>query len=166
MKLKKKKIYLNGIHRYKYLNTNKVIKKNKFIINIFNKIITKGDLIEYYDVSGCYILKPWSYFIWEEIKNFFDNHTGTPQDAPFILNGENKMRDFVNSTLSGARQSLDTSKQIRQDTGMEKEFIAIPNANINQNISQYDDNKSSIEKYDLQVTESLKRINNLMKKIL
>jgi hypothetical protein len=102
----------------------------------------------------------------KRIKNFFDNHTGTPQDAPFILNGENKMRDFVNSTLSGARQSLDTSKQIRQDTGMEKEFIAIPNANINQNISQYDDNKSSIEKYDLQVTESLRRINNLMKKIL
>jgi hypothetical protein len=102
----------------------------------------------------------------KRIKNFFDNHTGTPQDAPFILNGENKMRDFVNSTLSGARQSLDTSKQIRQDTGMEKEFIAIPNASINQNISQYDDNKSSIEKYDLQVTESLKRINNLMKKIL
>lgn len=102
----------------------------------------------------------------KRIKNFFDNHTGTPQDAPFILNGENKMRDFVNSTLSGARQSLDTSKQIRQDTGMEKEFITIPNASINQNISQYDDNKSSIEKYDLQVTESLKRINNLMKKIL
>ena len=102
----------------------------------------------------------------KRIKNFFDNHTGTPQDAPFILNGESKMRDFVNSSLSGSRQSLATSKNIRQDTGMEKEFIAIPNANINQNISQYDDNKSSIEKYDLQVTESLKRINNLMKKIL
>lgn len=102
----------------------------------------------------------------KRIKNFFDNHTGTPQDAPFILNGENKMMDFVNSTLSGARQSLDTSSQIRQDTGMEKEFIAIPNANVNQNISQYDDKKSSIEKYDLQVTESLKRINNLMKKII
>jgi hypothetical protein len=102
----------------------------------------------------------------KRIKHFFDNHTGTPQDAPFILNGENKMRDFVNSTLSGARQSLETSKQIRQDTGMEKEFVEIPNANINQNISQYDDNKTSIEKYDLQVTESLKRINNLMKKIL
>ena len=102
----------------------------------------------------------------KRIKNFFDNHTGTPQDAPFILNGENKMRDFVNSTLSGARQSLDTSSQIRQDTGMEKEFIASPNANVNQNISQYDDKKSSIEKYDLQVTESLKRINNLMKKII
>ena len=29
-------------------------------------------MIEYYDVSGCYILKPWSYFIWEQIKDFFD----------------------------------------------------------------------------------------------
>jgi hypothetical protein len=75
------------------------------------------------------------------------------------------MRDFVNSTLSGARQSLETSKQIRQDTGMEKEFVEIPNANINQNISQYDDNKTSIEKYDLQVTESLKRINEIMIKL-
>ena len=102
----------------------------------------------------------------KRIKNFFDNHTGTPQDAPFILNGENKMRDFVNSTLSGARQSLDTSKQIRQDTGMEKEFVQTPNANVNLNISKDGANKSSLEKYDLQVTESLKRINNIMKKII
>ena len=36
------------------------------------QIITKGELIEYYDVSGCYILRPSSYFIWEQIKDFFD----------------------------------------------------------------------------------------------
>lgn len=29
-------------------------------------------MIEYYDVSGCYILRPWSYFIWDQIKDFFD----------------------------------------------------------------------------------------------
>lgn len=29
-------------------------------------------MIEYYDVSGCYILRPWSYSIWEFIKDFFD----------------------------------------------------------------------------------------------
>jgi hypothetical protein len=102
----------------------------------------------------------------KRIKNFFDNHTGTPQDAPFILNGENKMRDFVNSSLSGARQSLSTSKNIRQDTGMEKEFVQTPNANVNLNISKDGANKTSLEKYDLQVTESLKRINNIMKKII
>ena len=25
-------------------------------------------MIEYYDVSGCYILRPWSYAIWERIR--------------------------------------------------------------------------------------------------
>jgi len=29
-------------------------------------------MIEYYDVSGCYVLRPWSYSIWEFIQNFFD----------------------------------------------------------------------------------------------
>ena len=29
-------------------------------------------MIEYYDVSGCYILRPWSYFIWEQIKSHID----------------------------------------------------------------------------------------------
>ena len=29
-------------------------------------------MIEYYDVSGCYILRPWSHNIWEKIKEFFD----------------------------------------------------------------------------------------------
>ena len=25
-------------------------------------------MLEYYSVSGCYILRPWSYSIWEEIQ--------------------------------------------------------------------------------------------------
>jgi prolyl-tRNA synthetase family I len=29
-------------------------------------------MIEYYDISGCYILRPWSYNIWEKITEFFD----------------------------------------------------------------------------------------------
>jgi prolyl-tRNA synthetase len=29
-------------------------------------------MMEYYDVSGCYILRPWSFAIWESIKDFFD----------------------------------------------------------------------------------------------
>uniref|UniRef100_A0A4W5L820 Glutamyl-prolyl-tRNA synthetase 1 n=1 Tax=Hucho hucho TaxID=62062 RepID=A0A4W5L820_9TELE len=35
-------------------------------------VITKAEMIEYYDVSGCYVLRPWSYSIWESIKEFFD----------------------------------------------------------------------------------------------
>lgn len=29
-------------------------------------------MIEYYDISGCYILRPWAYSIWEKIMNYFD----------------------------------------------------------------------------------------------
>lgn len=29
-------------------------------------------MIEYYDVSGCYILRPWAYAIWEEMQRFLD----------------------------------------------------------------------------------------------
>lgn len=36
------------------------------------QVITKAEMIEYYDVSGCYVLRPWSYAIWEAIKDFFD----------------------------------------------------------------------------------------------
>ena len=38
----------------------------------YSDVITKSDMIDYYDVSGCYILKPWSYAIWEQIQQFFD----------------------------------------------------------------------------------------------
>lgn len=38
----------------------------------FIQVITKSEMIEYYDVSGCYILRPWSYAIWEFIVAFFD----------------------------------------------------------------------------------------------
>ncbi|KAG8123286.1 hypothetical protein E2320_018816 [Naja naja] len=36
-------------------------------------VITKSEMIEYYDVSGCYILRPWAFSVWEAIKDFFDS---------------------------------------------------------------------------------------------
>ena len=30
-------------------------------------------MIEYYDVSGCYVFRPWSFSIWEQISRWFDN---------------------------------------------------------------------------------------------
>lgn len=38
----------------------------------YQQVITKAELIEYYDVSGCYILRPNSFMIWESIQNFLD----------------------------------------------------------------------------------------------
>jgi prolyl-tRNA synthetase len=38
----------------------------------YTDVIVKSEMIEYYDISGCYILRPWSYSIWESIQKFFD----------------------------------------------------------------------------------------------
>uniref|UniRef100_A0A452V9Y0 Bifunctional glutamate/proline--tRNA ligase n=1 Tax=Ursus maritimus TaxID=29073 RepID=A0A452V9Y0_URSMA len=47
-------------------------KKEENLADWYSQVITKSELIEYYDVSGCYILRPWAYSIWESIKDFFD----------------------------------------------------------------------------------------------
>lgn len=48
-------------------------KKEENLPDWYSQVITKGELIEYYDVSGCYILRPWSFAIWKEIRKWFDD---------------------------------------------------------------------------------------------
>uniref|UniRef100_A0A6J0UXT1 Bifunctional glutamate/proline--tRNA ligase isoform X6 n=1 Tax=Pogona vitticeps TaxID=103695 RepID=A0A6J0UXT1_9SAUR len=47
-------------------------KKEENLAEWYSQVITKSEMIEYYDVSGCYILRPWAFAIWEAIKDFFD----------------------------------------------------------------------------------------------
>ncbi|KAK7086374.1 hypothetical protein SK128_012176 [Halocaridina rubra] len=47
-------------------------KKEENLADWYSQVITKSEMIEYYNVSGCYILRPWSYSIWESIKDFLD----------------------------------------------------------------------------------------------
>ncbi|XP_004613070.2 bifunctional glutamate/proline--tRNA ligase isoform X2 [Sorex araneus] len=48
-------------------------KKEENLADWYSQVITKAEMIEYYDVSGCYILRPWAFSIWEAIKDFFDS---------------------------------------------------------------------------------------------
>jgi prolyl-tRNA synthetase len=43
----------------------------------YSQVITKSEMIEYYDVGGCYILRPNAYFIWEQIMGYFDSRIKT-----------------------------------------------------------------------------------------
>lgn len=38
----------------------------------YQQIVTKGEMLDYYDVSGCYIMRPPSYFVWEQIQEWFN----------------------------------------------------------------------------------------------
>ena len=38
----------------------------------YAELVVKSEMIEYYDISGCYILRPWAYAIWERIQSYLD----------------------------------------------------------------------------------------------
>jgi len=39
----------------------------------YTQLIQKAELVEYTSVSGCYILRPRCYFIWEQVMDYFDS---------------------------------------------------------------------------------------------
>ena len=38
----------------------------------YTQVLQKAELIEYTDVSGCYIIRPRAYAIWEKVQAYFD----------------------------------------------------------------------------------------------
>ncbi|KAA8908304.1 hypothetical protein TRICI_004790 [Trichomonascus ciferrii] len=38
----------------------------------YQQVLTKGEMLEYYDVSGCYIMRPASFHVWETIQTYFN----------------------------------------------------------------------------------------------
>ena len=48
-------------------------KKADNLADWYSQVIVKAEMLEYYDVSGCYILRPWAYSIWELVQSFFDS---------------------------------------------------------------------------------------------
>jgi len=37
----------------------------------YSQTITRSEMLDYYDVSGCYILRPWAFKIWKILQEFF-----------------------------------------------------------------------------------------------
>ncbi|EJD05389.1 prolyl-tRNA synthetase [Fomitiporia mediterranea MF3/22] len=48
------------------------VKKEVDFASWYTNVLVKADMLDYYSVSGCYILKPWSYSIWEVIQEWFN----------------------------------------------------------------------------------------------
>jgi len=47
-------------------------KKSENFAMWYSDVIVLSEMISYYDISGCYILRPWSYKIWELIQEWFN----------------------------------------------------------------------------------------------
>jgi prolyl-tRNA synthetase len=53
------------------------VKKEEDLSEWYQQMLSKGQFISYYDISGCYILEPASYAVWEGIKEWFDRKIKT-----------------------------------------------------------------------------------------
>ncbi|CDW59860.1 Bifunctional aminoacyl tRNA synthetase [Trichuris trichiura] len=49
------------------------VRKEETFPEWYSQVITKSEMVAYYDISGCYVIRPWAYFIWEQIQKWFDD---------------------------------------------------------------------------------------------
>ena len=102
----------------------------------------------------------------KRMKNFFDNFNGDDNDLSFILNGGHYVKNWVDQTLKSSRDNVELGKEVRSialDNQYNQEHEKGDVRNINRPSKQH---SNTLGKYDLQVTESLRRINDLIKKII
>lgn len=101
----------------------------------------------------------------KRIKNFFDNFTGKHTDPSFILNGGVEMKNWVNNELRRMREFGHMNKRNKMDTGMENQFIKPHEKKDFTNVRPSKEHTRTVDKYNASVTESLRRINEIMSKI-
>ena len=101
----------------------------------------------------------------KRIKNFFDNFKGNHNEPSFVLNGGVVMKNWVNDVLRKMRQGLDLTKRNKAETGMQNQYLKPHEKKDFTNVRASQKHASTLQKYDSAVTESLKRINELISKL-
>ena len=100
----------------------------------------------------------------KRMKNWFDSFNGHENELPFILNGGHYVKGWVDKTLGGMRDGVDLSKEIKS-TVLPNQYIQPHQKNNLSNMNRPSkEHGSSID--DLKITEDVKKINNLIKKII
>ena len=100
------------------------------------------------------------------MKNWFDNYQGDGKDAPYILNGADYVRNWVNQTLTDLRNGYQTKTKIQTefmpdqvDTDLKEKMGWLADLN-----RPSKDHSTFVQ--DVKITEDLKRINQLIKKVI
>ncbi len=101
----------------------------------------------------------------KRIKNFFDNFKGNQKDPSFILNGGFEMKHWVNDELRKLREFGELSNKNKMDAGMTNQFIKPHGKEDFNNVRPSQVHSRTVDQYNAAVTESLRRINELMKTI-
>ena len=102
----------------------------------------------------------------KRMKNWFDNFEGKENDLPYILNGGHYVKNWVNETLRTMRDGNRMSKEIKSEVLPDQFKKTSDNIDLrNMNRPSKSHNKQR-DNYNREITESLKRINDLIKKLI
>jgi hypothetical protein len=99
--------------------------------------------------------KQVSYQQIKRIKNWFDSYGGNKEDAPFILNGGDRMNSWCDEVLRVWRDDVKTSKQRKSDAGMQNQFLSAHEKN---SFNLNDKHTSTVDG----LKEEIERINKLI----
>ena len=102
----------------------------------------------------------------KRMKNWFDSFNGHENDLPFILNGGHYVKGWVDNTLNTMRDGVDLSKEIKS-TVLPNQYIQPHEKNDLSNMNRPSkSHKASTERHSTAISEDVKKINNLIKKII
>ena len=101
----------------------------------------------------------------KRIKNFFDNFKGNQKEPSFILNGGVEMKNWADNELRKMRDYTKLTKTNKMDAGMTNQFIKPHEKKDFNNVRPSQQHTNNMSRYNESVTETLKRINEIMKKI-
>ena len=101
----------------------------------------------------------------KRIKNFFDSFKGDQKEPSFILNGGVEIKNWVNDELRKMREYVKNTKTNKMNAGMMNQFIDPHEKKDFTNVRPSQEHSRTVDKYNPSVTESLKRINELISKI-
>lgn len=100
------------------------------------------------------------------MKNWFDSFSGNENDLPYILNGGHYVKGWVDNTLGSMRNNVSMGKEVKSEV-LPNQYIKPHEKNSLSNMNRPSKSHGSYtDEFDIEITENLKRINDLIKKIL
>lgn len=101
----------------------------------------------------------------KRIKSWFDNYSGKKEDAPFILNGGDRMKSWCDEVLRVWRDNDKSGKTVKMNAGMQNQFIDDHQKDqlIKNPLDSHTKTNSDI---DVRVEQEIKLMNKLYQKIL
>jgi hypothetical protein len=100
------------------------------------------------------------------IKNWFDNYSGPKDAKEYELNGGDKMKKWVNDTLDRMRSGDRTSKEFRKEYLSDKPTANDFKTDISNDNRPSQSHNTGLGKYGIDLSEDLKRINDIIKKVI